>query len=78
MPDLRLVEVAPADVGDRPVVGFTSFPELAPFSTGDGALDVLCARCSFVLMAGAAPDDVHAGPLLIRCPSCGTVNQPPA
>jgi hypothetical protein len=74
VPDLQLEEVDPGEVGDRKILSFSRLPQLRPFSTGTGPLNALCARCSFVLLAGAKPVDLRAPHLLIRCPSCGALN----
>ena len=74
---MRLQEVHPDDVGDRKVLAFSGYPEQQPFSRGTGPLNVLCARCSFVLLEAARRHDLTAGGLLIRCPACGALNSPP-
>lgn len=78
MPDLLLTSVAPADVGNRNILAFTQYPDRAPFSTGTGGINLLCGVCSFVLVAGADSAAAIAPNLLIRCPSCGSFNGPPA
>ncbi len=77
VPDVRLQEVEPGDVGDRKVLAFSGYPDLRPFSRGNGSLNVLCARCSFVLIEAAMSQDLAAAGLLIRCPACGALNSPP-
>jgi hypothetical protein len=77
MTDVVLSLVDPGRVGERAVLGFTRYPELAPFSTGTGDLNLLCGKCGFVLVASATDADTYPK-LLIRCPSCGGYNDPPA
>jgi hypothetical protein len=73
--DVVLAVVDSREVGERPVLGFTCYPELRPFSTGTGALNLLCGECGFVLVEGAS--GAPGGPLmLIRCPACGQYNDP--
>lgn len=68
---LRVVDASEA--AGRPVLGFTGYPELQPFSTGSGHLNLLCGRCRFVLVAGANDSAEWPAPL-IRCPACGECN----
>lgn len=77
MPDVQLHEVHPDDVDGRQVLAYSGFPGLRPFSRGNGSLNVLCARCSFVLLEGARHQDLTAAGVLIRCPACGALNSPP-
>lgn len=73
MPDIVLSVVDQREIGERPVLAFTHYPNLRPFSTGPGGLNLLCGRCQFVLVAGTVREAEH--PLmLIRCPSCGSCN----
>ncbi len=75
MSDVVLSVVDFREVDGRPVLGFTCYPELRPFSTGTGADNLLCGSCGFVLVGGAS--GAPGGPLmLIRCPSCGRYNDP--
>jgi hypothetical protein len=76
MTDVVLAEVDRSDRKGRPVLAFTRYPDLAPFSTGPGDVNLLCGSCRFVLVQGADEDDGSAGRLLIRCPSCGALNDP--
>ena len=77
MSDVVLSVVEPPDLEGRPVLGFTAYPELHPFSTGLGTMNLLCGGCRFVLVAGASVDDAVPR-MLIRCPACGSLNDPPA
>jgi hypothetical protein len=71
--DVVLSVVERQEIGERPVIGFTGYPELRPFSSGAGELNLLCGVCGFVLVEGAT--DADGRPLmLIRCPSCGGYN----
>lgn len=65
--------VGSQDAGARPVLGYTCYPELRPFSTGPGDLNLVCGGCGFVLVAGSTTSDERPA-LLIRCPSCGGYN----
>jgi hypothetical protein len=73
MSDVPLSVIDRQEVGERPVIGFTGYPELRPFSTGTGELNLLCGVCGFVLVAGTT---YAAGQprMLIRCPACGGYN----
>jgi len=75
--DLTLRIVDRSEVGDRKVLAFTRYPHQAPFSTGDGPLNVRCGSCAFVLLEGAGPTDLGPSGLLIRCPMCRTLNSSP-
>lgn len=73
MSDVALSVVDRQEIGERPVIGFTGYPDLRPFSTGDGGLNLLCGNCGFVIVAGT--DDSAGRPqMLIRCPACGGYN----
>jgi len=76
MTDVVLAEVGRNDLNGRPVLGFTRYPDLAPFSTGTGNVNLLCGSCRFVLVQGVEEGDSSAGRLLIRCPACGALNEP--
>lgn len=78
MTDVVLAEVDRKDLNGRPVLGFTRYPQLAPFSTGTGDVNLLCGSCRFVLVQGAADNDARGAQLLIRCPACGALNDPGA
>ena len=73
MRDVVLPLVGAGESEERPVLGFTHYPELKPFSTGTGEVNLLCGRCGFVLVAGTTTDS-EVPPMLIRCPSCGERN----
>ena len=73
MSDVVLSVVDRREIGERPVIGFTAYPQLRPFSTGSGELDLLCGGCGFVFVARTT--DTAARPvMLIRCPACGGYN----
>jgi hypothetical protein len=78
MTDVVLAEVDRSDLNGRPVLGFTRYPQLAPFSTGPGDVNLLCGGCRFVLVQGAADNDAGGSRLLIRCPACSALNDPGA
>jgi hypothetical protein len=71
--DVALSVVDRREIGDRPVIAFTGYPVLQPFSTGPGELNLLCGTCGFVLVAGTSPAAGRPR-MLIRCPSCGGYN----
>ena len=73
--DVVLPLVGPREAGERPVLGFTCYPELRPFSTGTGDLNLVCGGCRFVLVAGST-GSAERPAMLIRCPSCGCYNDP--
>ena len=73
MSDVVLSVVDRQEIGERAVIGFTGYPQLRPFSTGSGELDLLCGGCGFVLVAGSAGPAAQPV-MLIRCPACGGYN----
>lgn len=75
MSDVVLPVVRSQEAGGRPVLGFTCYPELRPFSTGDGDENLVCGSCGFVLVAGST-SAAQRPAMLIRCPSCGGYNDP--
>ena len=75
MRDVVLPLVEPGQAEERPVLGFTHYPDLQPFSSGTGDLNLLCGRCGFVLVAGIT-SGAEVPAMLIRCPSCGERNDP--
>lgn len=75
MANIVLSVVGSQETGGRPVLVFACFPELCPFSTGDGDENLVCGGCGFVLVAGST-GMAQRPAMLIRCPSCGDVNDP--
>ncbi|WP_395656851.1 hypothetical protein [Nocardioides sp.] len=75
MSDIVLPVVGSSEAGGRPVLGFTCYPELRPFSTGDGDVNLVCGGCGFILVAGST-GTAQRPSMLIRCPSCGRYNDP--
>lgn len=71
--DVVLPVVRTQETGSRPVLGYTSYPDLRPFSTGSGDLNLVCGGCGFVLVAGSTSTTERPA-MLIRCPSCGGYN----
>lgn len=75
MRDIVLSVVSQEETGTRPVLAFTSYPVLRPFSVGPGEVNLLCGRCRFVLIAGEKAGTERPR-MLIRCPACGDSNDP--
>lgn len=74
VPDVALAVVVRSEIGELPVLAFTAYPELRPFSAADGDTNLLCGGCAFVLVAGTTAGPVPQ--LVIRCPACGSLNLP--
>ena len=72
MSDVVLSLVDRTEIGERPVIGFTGYPDLRPLSTGGGEMNLLCGTCRFVLVGTTGPDGYPH--MLIRCPACGSYN----
>ena len=75
MSDVVMSVIDRREIRGRPVLGFTSYPEPRPFSTGSGELNLVCGGCGFVLVEGVKRSATYPH-LLIRCPACGDCNDP--